>query len=127
MGKQHTETHRSGGAAAPSYAERRRMPRVEVLSKVSAQLVALDIPVTLVNISAGGFMMKSPVDFPVGTIATFRIAGRRGEHIVLRARAVHTMQAITGDTITYVVGLHFVERTGTEAERVIADIITNLR
>jgi hypothetical protein len=126
MGKPHADAHASGTSLTPSSPERRRKPRVHVMSRVSAQLVALDIPVTLVNISSGGFMMKSSVDFPVGTIATFRIVGRRGEIVVVRARAVHTMQAISGDTISYVIGLHFVEKTGTEGERVIAEIVSDL-
>jgi len=85
--------------------ERRRSARVDVLSRVNGELVAFNLPVTLVNISLGGFLIHGPVLLPIGTTAQFRFTMTDGERLVVRARAVHVMTTTTGDHTTYMTGL----------------------
>jgi hypothetical protein len=89
-----------------SWSDRGRTPRLEVLERIQGELRALDMPVTLLDLSYGGFLMEAPVDFIVGGSHDFRFTAARQALIVLCARVVHS--APTG-VATYVMGLEFEE------------------
>ena len=88
--------------------DRRRTPRVSVVARVYGHIVSLNLPTTLLNLSPGGFLMQSPVEFPVGAVEEFRFTAN-GIDLVLRARVVHAMTASRVDGPVYLTGLAFVD------------------
>src|SRR5262249_27247588 len=60
-----TQEHGSGTSVAATV-ERRRAPRLQVLGRIQGELKPLDIPIRVLNISHGGFMVQAAVSFPVG-------------------------------------------------------------
>jgi hypothetical protein len=55
----------------PSFANRRR-GRVEVVAAIHGQILPDNVPITLLNVSHGGFLMRSPVAYAVDDMHTFR-------------------------------------------------------
>jgi hypothetical protein len=96
--------------------DRRRSPRLEVLEGIQGKLRPMDIPLTLLNLSDGGFMMQVPHQFQIGDVHEFRFTLGNGEPIVLSARVIHKMRASAGGVTSYVVGLEFVD-CGTVVQR----------
>src|SRR5262249_1275229 len=88
--------------------DRRHRSRVEVLERVQGELRALAMPVALLNLSQGGFLMQVPVAFTVGGCHDFRFTALGTNPIVLSARVIHTTSATDGSA-AYLVGLEFVE------------------
>ena len=93
----------------PENGERRRSPRLEVMARVYGSLIALDLPITLLNMNRDGFLMQAPINFPVGVIDEFRFTTSGSDPIVLRARVVHTIRATAAGTVSYAIGLEFLD------------------
>jgi len=74
---------------------RRKTPRIEVLGHLHGQLVAMDVPIIVRNLGAGGFGIESEVAFPVGATHTFRFTAATGFRIVVSGAARHC-QPFTG-------------------------------
>ncbi|HEX7795225.1 MAG TPA: PilZ domain-containing protein [Vicinamibacterales bacterium] len=107
------ESERSGDrrAVAAEISNRRRSPRIPVSGRITCEMVALHVSVTLVNISAGGFFVRSPIKCAVGDVQRFQFTVD-GEHraiFVLRGRAVHCVPVVIDDTTAYLMGFEFVE------------------
>ena len=94
----------------PDHAERRRAPRIELLSRIHGQQTTGDVPITLLNLSSGGFLMRTPTELPVGTIEEFRLTTNLGAAVVVRARVMRSIHVTSGDNVSYVIGLEFVDR-----------------
>ena len=83
MNHDDSASHRSSGR------DRRRAPRIEVLSQFHGQSVTLGVPVTLLDISLGGFRIETSVVFPLGAIHEFRFTLADSKAIEVRARVLH--------------------------------------
>ena len=102
---------------------RRRAPRVEVSSGVVGQLTTRDAPIALLNLSAGGFLMQTPIELAVGAVEGFRLTTSLGAAIAVRARVVRALRVGAGDGASYVIGLEFVDRQN----RAINDLVALLQ
>src|SRR5437764_14289305 len=110
-------------ARNPDVTERRRSPRIELVEHIHGQLTPLDVPITLLNMSQGGFLLQAPQTFPIGEIHEFRFSPAPGDRVVLRARIVHAMRATAGGVTSYVVGLEFMDRGTAAAEQAIESLV----
>jgi hypothetical protein len=70
--------------------EQRREPRIDVLMRVRGQLVAVDTPVIVHDLSRSGFSVISQRPFGPGETLDFRLAGDGDTEVRVSARAVHT-------------------------------------
>ena len=68
----------------------RRAPRVDVLTRIKGELVPIDTPVTILNLSRTGFAIVSEVKFQPGQALDFRLAGENGVVVTVTAEAVHS-------------------------------------
>jgi len=68
----------------------RRAPRVDVLTRVKGQLVPIDTPVTILNLSRMGFAIVSDVAFQPGQLLDFRLTAENGVVVTVTAEAVHS-------------------------------------
>src|SRR5262245_57060021 len=71
---------------------RRKTPRIEVLGQLHGTLVAMDVPILVRNIGAGGFGIESPVPFPPGATHVFRFTAGTGLRVVLKACTRHCQE-----------------------------------
>ncbi len=104
-----TQTHRSADRVTTDAADRRTSVRVEVLGRIDGEIAALDLPVTLLNLSAGGFLMRVPVEMTIGGSHDFRLSVANQDPILVSARVVHSITATVGGVVTFVVGVEFVD------------------
>jgi c-di-GMP-binding flagellar brake protein YcgR len=79
-----------------------------VVARIYGHIVSLNLPTTLLDLSTGGFLMQSPVAFPVGAVEEFRFTTEQVD-IVLRARVVRILTASRSDGVAYMTGLKFID------------------
>ena len=97
--------------------ERRRTKRVDVRSRMPAQLLALNVPVTVIQIGLGGFRVRTSFVFLVGSIHEFRFPLGDGSTVDVSARVIHCLPRVTKDgTPVYVTGLEYVDSDDRKAE-----------
>ncbi len=117
-------SHRPGAQA-----NRRRYPRLEVLDQIEGELVPLDVPVTLRDLSHGGFSIVSSNPFPPGTMHHFRFTAAVDAVVLLDATAVHcrlTSASASGE-FSYITGFEFVSAEHTEdAIAVLLDTLASM-
>ena len=94
----------------PQHGERRRARRVSVVARVIGHILSLNLPTTLLDLSAGGFLMQSPVQIPVGAVEEFRFTADETE-VVVCARVVRSTTSFRSDDLVYVTGLAFINLT----------------
>jgi hypothetical protein len=101
-------------------AERRRNPRVELLSDLYGCVVALDLPVLVRNASRGGFRIESACPFPVGSEHSFRFQtlGGRPATIVAVCRHIQRVSR-SSDAPRYAAGFEFLPQPAENLRRVL--------
>ena len=90
--------------------ERRRYPRIEILGRIKGVVKPLDVPITLLNLSLGGFLMQTPMEYHIGEIHEFQFTMGEKEPLIVRARIAHAMRATVEHKPLYLFGLEFVDR-----------------
>lgn len=73
--------------------DQRRAPRVEVLMRVKGELVSLDTPIVIHDLSRTGFAAISEKGFETGQTLDFRLVADGGPAVRVTARAVHSRPA----------------------------------
>ncbi len=89
--------------------ERRKSLRLEVLGRINGVLVVLELPVTLVDISRGGFMMRAARPLAVDSTHQVRFIWNRHPPIVLAGRVVRVLRTSGGAAERWMMGLEFVD------------------
>jgi hypothetical protein len=81
--------HKAPLPAGDSALAERRAPRIEVMGQLHGQLVPMNLPLDVRDLSSGGFAVESSVSFPVGAVHRFRFITRTGAEVLVRATARH--------------------------------------
>ena len=108
------------------FRSRRRHPRVEVLGEIEGRRVPLDVPITMRDLSQGGFSAESSTPFPPGTSHHFRFSTPGHGEVALEARAVlcRLASASPDGQVTYVTGFEFHSDAATD--RAVGTLIASL-
>jgi len=89
-------------------AERRRSPRLQLLGQLHGQLVALDVPIAVTEISLGGLRIEAGIDFPVGATHEFALTLGDESTVRIRGRVMHSSRVSASDAgARFVVGVQF--------------------
>jgi len=107
--------------------ERRRYPRIEMVGRVTGQVLPLSEPVIVLDLSRTGFAMQTRDMLPIGTVHEFRLElPDMSAPLTISAQIVRSDQAQGADgSAHYISGLHFVDVTTVEA-RAFQAVITAL-
>jgi hypothetical protein len=93
--------------------ERRRSPRVEVVGRVHGRAVALDVPITVREISLGGMSIDTPVAFEIDSVHHFSLTLGDGSVAMIAGRVRYSRQVSAegaeGSAATFLTGLEFIE------------------
>lgn len=104
---------------------RRRWPRLQILGDLHGQVVSLDMPISVTEISLGGFAMETTCEFPPGAVHEFRLTFN-DESVTLRARVVFCRRGYApGDSSIYVTGLEFVDHPS-DGRSAVTDLIDKI-
>ena len=101
-------------------AERRAFPRLDVIDELNGQLIPFGVPVTVREVSVGGFSVETDAPFLAGGQHRFRFTTANGDEIVLEASVIHRRLAGSSDAPRYITGFAFLRRTSTWARTVAA-------
>jgi hypothetical protein len=104
--------------------ERRKNPRVQLLSDLYGCVVALDLPVLVRDASRGGFRIESECPFPVGSEHSFRFqTGGRPTTIVAVCRHIQRVnlsnQRRSNRAPRYAAGFEFMPQPAENLRRVL--------
>ena len=91
-------------------ADRRRSTRVEVVGQIQGEVVSLDVPVRVREISLGGMSVETPRAFDVGAVSHFVLTLGDGASVEVAGKIVYSRAADTADTLGYVTGIQFVDQ-----------------
>lgn len=93
-----------------SIPDRRRAPRVQISGKMHGQLVAVDVPIAVTEISLGGLSFETPIDFPVGGVHEFALTLGDNSIVSLKGRVMHSQRlSPAGEPPGYAVGVQFID------------------
>lgn len=107
--------------------DRRRSPRVQLLSRLHGTTVSLDVPVRVIQMSLGGMAVETTVAFPVGAVHAFSLTLGDGSIVELNARVMHCRNgAPAGAPPLYTVGLQFVD-DGDDDTGVVEDLLSKVQ
>ena len=105
--------------------ERRRSPRVAVMSRLRGYWVELDVTVTVREVSLGGFSVLSPVPFPIGSQQSFLFSTVDGRETLALVECRHCAPAADprGRNI-YLAGLEFQPQPADNLELIVETLQT---
>jgi hypothetical protein len=87
--------------------ERRHHRRFEILGEIQANLIPGEVPLFVLDMSADGFAVQSPVAFTRGNGYEFEFASARWPNVTVPAINVHCLRVTTSDEPCYVAGFSF--------------------
>jgi hypothetical protein len=94
-----------------------RSPRIEVMGQLHGQLVPMNVPLDVRDLSNGGFAVESSVDFPVGAVHRFRFITQHGIEVLIRATARHCRSVESADgSPRFLAGFAFIMDPNGETE-----------
>lgn len=119
---------RAAGAAPAAVDDRRRSPRIELLSRLHGHSVSLDLPVRVVQISLGGMAIETAVPFPVGAVHQFRLTLGDDSTTDLTGRVMHSRNTAPADeTPVFTTGVQFIDGEADDASQVVGDLISRVK
>jgi hypothetical protein len=116
-------SRRRAKPAAIKVEDRRRNPRVELVSELYGLVVALDLPVLVRNASRGGLLIESACPFPAGSEHSFRFQTYGGQPTTIVAVCRHIRRVGRADSAPrYAAGFEFLPQPSENLRRVLAII-----
>ena len=93
--------------------DRRRNPRIQLLGRLHGNVVALEVAVTVTEISLGGMAIETEIDFPRGAEHEFQLTLGDESTVRLKGRVAHC-QKLAGDPPRYLSGIEFIEEVDSD-------------
>jgi len=87
----------------------------------------LQVSITLLNVSLGGFMMQTSHQYELGETHEFQLTMRGRSPFVVRARIAHAMRVTVEHRAMHLYGMEFVEDGTGPNEQTIQSLITALQ
>ena len=101
------------GRSSAVSVDRRRNPRIQLLGRLHGSVVALEVAVTVTEISLGGMAIETEIDFPRGAQHEFQLTLGDDSTVRLKGRVAHS-QRLVGDPPRFLSGIEFVEESDAE-------------
>lgn len=119
---------RAARAAATAIDDRRRSPRIELLSRLHGHSVSLDLPVRVVQISLGGMAIETAMPFPVGAVHQFRLTLGDESTTELTGKVMHSRNTAPADAPpVFTTGVQFIDDEADDAAQLVGDLISRVR
>ena len=112
--------HKTPFPAAETTFSNRRATRIEVMGQLHGQLVPMNLPLDVRDLSNGGFAVECSVSFPIGAVHRFRFITRTGAEVLVRATARHCRPVESQDgSARFLAGFSFLLDPNGETEAAI--------
>jgi hypothetical protein len=111
----------------PVTPERRQNPRLEILGRVHGRLIPLNVPVTMLEISLGGFSIETGIPFAAGEVHEFQLTSDQRPEAVISAKVIHSLRATAPNgSLRYVTGLQFAGLGTAERQQAVDSLMVGL-
>jgi hypothetical protein len=98
------------------FSERRRERRVNLTSRLQGHLIALDEPVSVLQVSEGGMTLSTRSPLSARSMQEFYVwVG--AEPLLVQGEVRHTRVVVNNDDVTYQTGIQFVDPPAELLER----------
>jgi hypothetical protein len=103
----------------------RRQPRFAVGGRIRCEIQGPEITVPLLNVSRGGFLVRSPIKTRPGDVQSYRFLIETDHHyiFVLRAQVVHCSGSPSDGSTAYLTGLQFLDTSTPVCQRAIEHLM----
>jgi hypothetical protein len=110
---------------SPPFAERRRFPRFPVREKLLAELIEVDRPARVRDISFGGFATETREPLAVGTSVTVRFTSADDRSATVTAEPLHSWPSCDdAGAPCYVTGFAFADTAPKQIIQQLIDTVT---
>ncbi len=90
--------------------DRRRSARVAILGRLHGNVVSLDVPVAVNDLSLAGMAIQTPIPFTEGSVQEFELALGDNSSVVLRGQVIHSHNiAPSGAPALFLTGIQFLD------------------
>lgn len=89
--------------------ERRRSPRVDLVGELQGELVSLEMPVRVREISLGGMSVETNKPFDVESRHSFMLTLGDGSGVYVLGRVAYSRRIVGPDTVAFVSGIQFLD------------------
>jgi Tfp pilus assembly protein PilZ len=94
-----------------------------VLGRLQGQIVSLEVPIAVREISLGGMSIETPVAFEAGEIRDFFLTLGDGAGVELAGRVVYSRPSEDASRQVFVSGIQFVDRDDTHPDQAVSGLI----
>lgn len=91
--------------------DRRHTPRIQILGKLDGRAIALDVAVSVTEMSLGGMGIQTAIPFTVGEVHAFQVTLGDDSVVQLKGRVAHCTK-LEGESACYLSGIQFLEDAG---------------
>jgi hypothetical protein len=108
--------------------DRRRSPRIEILTGLHGRTAAGTGPIHVREMSLGGMAVESAAPFDVGAVHAFELTLGDGSTVQLAGRVVHSRPVVdAAPPVAYLTGIQFIDEDAADDEGVIGDLLNRVR
>ena len=92
-----------------THSERRRAPRVDLVGQVKGELVSVDVPVLVREISLGGMSIETAMPFDVERRLEFLLTLGDGAGVLVLGRVAYCRAAERAGAPVFITGIQFLD------------------
>lgn len=96
--------------------DRRRAPRVDLLGQLHGELVSVDLPIRVREISLGGMSFETSEAFAVDSRHTFILTLGDGAGVFVLGRVAYSRRVDSDAAPTFIVGIQFLDEDPGESD-----------
>jgi PilZ domain len=108
--------------------DRRRAPRVEVLGRILGEIVSMDVPVQVREVSLGGLSFGSTISFTAGAVHEFRLTLGDDSDVLLRGRIVRSQERIEANgSRLFITAVQFIDDESRDDDSPVGGLIDKIK
>ena len=89
--------------------ERRRAPRVDLVGQLQGELVSVDVPIRVREISLGGMSIETAEAFAIDTRHSFILTLGDGAGVFVLGRVAYSRKAADDQGVVFITGIQFLD------------------
>ena len=106
--------------------ERRRAPRVDLVGQLRGELVSVDLPIVVREISLGGMSIETSQAFDVDSRHSFVLTLGDGAGVFVLGRVAYSRRVDSSASPIFITGIQFLDDDDSEAAGDVGDLVKKI-
>ena len=106
--------------------ERRRAPRVDLVGQLRGELVSVDLPIVVREISLGGMSIETSRAFDVDSRHSFVLTLGDGAGVFVLGRVAYSRRVDQAERPIFITGIQFLDDDDNEAAGDVGDLVKKI-